>query len=110
MLLSLLPLSCIIVLIRELANITLSITTKALSSNILDQMSSNMKIDINVNITRGRPSSPFNNSSRESSILSKASMVTYCERMEIQSNNPLLSRQQKVDLVFYFIFTFLSFF
>ena len=84
-----------VVPIRELANITLSTTIKTLSTNILDQTSSSMNMDINMNIPRGRLSFPSNNSSRESSILSKASTIPYCERMEIQNNNPLWSEQVK---------------
>jgi len=98
-LLSLIIPSCMVAPIRELANITFSTTTKALSSNTLDQMSLNMDIDIDVDVPRGRPSSPSNNSSRESSILSKASTVPYYERMEIQSNNPLWSKQVEAEEV-----------
>jgi len=58
-----------------------------------------MDIDIDVDVPRGRPSSPSNNSSRGSSILSKASTVPYYERMKIQSNNPLWSKQVEAEEV-----------
>ena len=77
MLLFLLPPSYMVMPIRELVNKTLSTTTKALSSNTLYQMSSNIKMDINMNIMRERLLFLSNNCFRESSILSKASLVPY---------------------------------
>jgi len=78
-----------IVLIRELANITLSITTKALSTNLKAKIIANMDIDNNVNFPSGRLASSNSNSSRESSMYSNASFVPYYIRMKIQSNNSL---------------------
>jgi len=87
-LLSLIPPSYIVVSIRELVNIniTLSTTTKALSSNVLDQTSSNMEMDIDMDTMRGRPLFLSHNSSKEFFILSKESIVPYYKRIEIQSN------------------------
>ena len=86
LLLSLLLLSCMVVFIRELANIT---TTKALSTNILDWTSSSMNIDINVNTPRGRPSFSY--------ILSKTLLILYCDRMKIQNKNFLWSKQIEAE-------------
>ena len=56
-----------------------------------------MDMDIDMTIPRGRSSSHSSNSSRESSVLSKASSVPYYEGMEIQSNNPLWSEQVEAE-------------
>ena len=81
--------------IRELANTSFFSTAKALLSNNQVQSSPGMDMDIDMIIPRGRSSSHSSNSSRESSVLSKASLVPYYERIEIQSNNPLRSEQVK---------------
>jgi len=52
-----------------------------------------MDIDIDITILREKSLSQSSISSRESSVLSKASSVPYYERMEIQSNNLLWSKQ-----------------
>lgn len=83
--------------IRELANTSFSSTAKALSSDNQVQSSPSMDMDIDMTIPRGRSSSHSSNSSRESSVLSKASSVPYYEGMEIQSNNPLWSEQVEAE-------------
>ena len=83
--------------IRESANITLSTTTQALSTNLMAQIPANMDMDIDIDIARGRSASPSSNSSRESSMHSNASSVPYHTRMELQSDNPLWSEQVKAE-------------
>jgi len=56
-----------------------------------------MDMDIDMTIPRGRSLFHSSNSSRESSVLSKASSVPYYEGMEIQSNNPLWSEQVEAE-------------
>ena len=73
--------------IRELANIIFSTTSKALSSHTLDQMYFSINIDIDMNVLRERLSSLSNNNSREFYIFSNISLISYYKRMEIQSNN-----------------------
>jgi len=86
-----------VVPIRELVNTTLSTTTKALSTNQLAQIPASMDMDINVDIPRRRSVSPDSNCTRESSILSNMPSVPYHERMEIQSNNTLWSKQVEAE-------------
>jgi len=83
--------------IRESVNITLSTTTKALSTNLMAQIPANMDMDIDVDIPRGRSASPSSNSSRESSMHSNVSSVPYHTRMELQSDNPLWSEQVEAE-------------
>ena len=92
-LLSLLPPTCLVVPIRELANQSSFTTTKALLSNKLVQSSPSMDTDINMAASRGRSLSHLGTRFRESSILSTTSSIPYHERMEIQSSNPSWSEQ-----------------
>ena len=78
-----------IALIRELVNIILSTTTKALSTNIKTQITANMDMNINVDISRGRSALSNSNNSRESSIHSNVFSIPYHIRMKVQSNNSL---------------------
>jgi len=96
LLLSLLPLSCIVVLIRELVNTLFSSTTKHLLFFFKAQNSFNMDIDIDIDILRGRLVSSNNNSSRKSSMHSNASFISYYKRIEIQSDSPLWSEQMEI--------------
>ena len=77
-----------VVPIRELANIYLSISTKALSTNLMAQILANIDIDIDVDIPRERSASFFSKSLRELFIHLNTSSVLYYIRMKIQSNNP----------------------
>jgi len=86
-----------VVPIRELANTLFPSTTKHLSSTSMAQNPSNMDMDMDTDILRGRSVSSSNNSSRESSMHSNASLVPYHKKMEIQSNNPLWSEQMKIE-------------
>jgi len=74
-----------VVPIRELVNITLSTTTKALSTNQLAQIPASMNMNIDVDIPRERSASPDSNCTRELSILSNMSSVPYYERIKIQA-------------------------
>ena len=78
-----------VVLIRELANISFSSSTKTFLPNKIVQSLFSMNIDINMTILKGRSLSYLCNSSRDSSMLFKASLVSYYKRMEIQSSNTL---------------------
>jgi len=61
------------------------------------QNPSNMDMDMDTDILRERSVSSSNNSSRDSSTHSNASLVPYHKRMEIQSNNPLWSEQVEIE-------------
>ena len=99
MYLSLLSPSYMVVLIRGLVNTSLSTSTKALSTNLMAQIPANMNMNIDINIPRGRSALHFSKSSRESSIHSNVSSVSYHTRMEIQSNNFLWSKQVKAEKI-----------
>ena len=86
---SLLLPSCMVVPIRELVNILFSSTIKHLLFILIVQNSSNIDININLDIFRGRSVFSSNNSLKESSMHSNASFVPYYKRMEIQSDNLL---------------------
>ena len=83
MLLSFLPLSYIVVLIRELANILFSTLASTLEFFQIAQLLSNIDIDINNNIIRERSAFSSRISSRESSTYSIALLSPYYERIEI---------------------------
>ena len=98
MLLSLLPPSCMVAPIRELANKILSTSSNVSSNTNLAQTYSYLNMDdIKIDPPRGKSPSSSKNNSRESSILYKASSVLYYEQMEIQSNNPLWSEQVEAE-------------
>jgi len=78
----------IVVLIKELANIRPSTTTKALFTNQLAQISVSINININTYILREKSKSSISNRTKESSILSNMSSIPYHEKIEIQNNNP----------------------
>ena len=63
------------------------------------QIPSNMNIVMNIDFDIFRERSVFssNKSSRESFVHSVASSVSYYKRMEIQSDNPLWSKQVKIE-------------
>ena len=62
------------------------------------QIPSNMNMVMNIDFDIFRERSVFfsNKSSRESFVHSVASSVSYYKRMEIQSDNPLWSKQVKI--------------
>ena len=93
MLLSFIPLSYTVVLIRELANTLFPTSANILTTIPMTYNTSNININININITRERLTSSSKNSSQESLTHSAASLVLYYKRMEIQSNNSLWSKQ-----------------
>ena len=71
------------VLIRKLANTSLSTSTKALSTNLMAQIPANIDMDINVDIPRERSASSFSKSLRESSIYLNMFSVPYYTRIKI---------------------------
>ena len=78
-------------------------STKALSTNLIAQILSNININIDIDILKGRLTSLCSKSSKELSIYSNTSSVLYYIRMEIQSNNPLWSKQvefKKIALLY----------
>jgi len=60
------------------------------------QNPSNIDMNMNTGITRGRSASSSINNSRESSTHSDVSSVSYHKKMEIQSNNSLWSEQVEI--------------
>ena len=86
LLLSLLPPSCMVVLIRELANKLSSTSAINLQPLQMAQFPSNMDMDIDTNIIRGRSTSSSKTSLRELFTHSTTSSTPYHERMEIQNN------------------------
>ena len=97
-LLSLLPLSYMVVSIRELANNTFSTLSNISSYTALAQTHSNLNMNnIDIGLPRGRFSLFFINNSREPSILSQASSLLYYEQMEIQNNDLSQSKQVETE-------------
>ena len=74
---------------RELVNTLFSSSITAFQTSQMAHIPSTMDIDIDSDIVRGRSAFSSRNSSRESSILSKASSMTYYECMEVM--NTLMS-------------------
>ena len=74
---------------RELVNTLFSSSITAFQTSQVAHIPSTMDIDIDSDIVRGRSAFSSRNSSRESSILSKASSMTYYECMEVM--NTLMS-------------------
>ena len=90
LLLSLLPPSCMVVLIRELANNIFSTLTNIPSYTPVAQIyfNLNMENDIDMGPPRGRSSMLSKNNSKDSSIISTMSSKPYYEYIEIQNDNP----------------------
>ena len=84
MLLSLLPLSCMVALIREVANTLNSSTFKKIFVKLMVGNISN--IDMDINTPRRRSASSSINSSRALLAHSDMSSILYYEKMKIQSN------------------------
>ena len=85
-LLFLLPLSCMVAPIRELVNKSFSTSAFNLQPQQIAQLSFNIDIDINLNITRGRSAPSSKLSSRKSLTYSNASSAPYYKRIEAQNN------------------------
>ena len=88
MILSLLPPSYIVVLIRELVNILFFTYSTTLQSNPIAQLPSNIDMDVDINIIRERSTFSSQISSRESSTHLAILSIPYHERIEIQNNLP----------------------
>ncbi|KAL9712158.1 hypothetical protein Ac2012v2_005235 [Leucoagaricus gongylophorus] len=80
---------------REIANIN-SFTIPSAMSNPAD--SKGVSEDIQMGAPRGRSAIASANSSRESSVLSKASSIEYSARMEAQSVDPNWANQTEDEL------------
>jgi len=76
---------------RELVNTLFSSSITAFQTSQMAHIPSTMDMDIDSDIVRGRSAFSSRNSSRESSILSKASSMTYYECMEVM--NTLMSEK-----------------
>ena len=88
LLLSLIPLSCIVVSNSELVNIHTSTSTFNSKLSQMNRIFINVAMDIDSNIIRGRSVFPSSKSSRSTSIISKASSMLYHKRIEINNNLP----------------------
>jgi len=76
---------------RELVNTLFSSSITAFQTSQIAHIPSTMDMDVDSDIVRGRSASSSRNSSRKSSILSKASSITYHECMEVI--NTLMSKK-----------------
>ena len=86
-----------VALIRDLVNTTFSNTSKVFTSILIVQKFCNMDINMNTNYLREKSTSASTNSSREPSLLFNVSSILYHKKMEIQSNNPLWSKQMEIE-------------
>jgi len=86
LLLSLLPLSCIVVPRRELGNTLHSFDTYILfNPEIYNTINMNMEIDT----PRDWSTNSSTNNSREVLVQSNVSFISYVKRIDAQNNNPL---------------------
>ena len=97
LLLSLLLPFYIVISIRKLTNISCFTITKVLLTKLIVSIPVNIDIDINFNILRERSKFFLSNNLRDLFIFSKASSILYYQKMEIQSNNLLLSEQVETE-------------
>jgi len=91
LLLSLIPPSCMVVPIRELANTLFPSPLNHQSNQLMPSTSQQM--DIEMNRTRGQSISSSPKSYRNSSVLSNASSIDYVERVKAQANIPMWVEQ-----------------
>ena len=78
-----------VVLVREVANIYLSNSASSTTHFLIAQLSSNIDMDIDCNIIRGRSTFSNKAASRDLLISSSTSSISYTQHMEI--NNDLLN-------------------
>jgi len=100
LLLSLVPPFYIVVPNKELANTLFSFDISISNISLFIPMAqnpSNMNMNINTDVTRGRSASSNINNSRESSTHLDTSSVPYHKRMKIQSDNTLWSEQVEIE-------------
>ena len=98
-LLSLLSLSYIVALIRELVNKSFLSTSKAFLSYRLVQSLTNINLDINMATSRGRSLSHQSYNSREFSVFLTTLSVPYHERIKYQNSNPSWSKQVETEVI-----------
>ena len=87
-LLSFLPPSCVVVLIRELANIHSFTLASSSKSSTMATLLSNMNIDIDIDIIKRKSIFFSKINLRKSSILSNTLSVSYYEKIEHNNNLP----------------------
>ena len=97
MLLFLLPLSYIVVSVREVINKKFLFSSAITSNLTIVQNSSNMDIDINNNIIRGRSALSSKINLRISLIFSSTSSISYHQHMEINNDIPDIYCQKPID-------------
>ena len=90
-LLSLLPPSCMIVPIRELANTLHSFTLKPQNNQL--NLSKCYLMDIEIDFPRGHSASPSLNSFRGTSASSAASSIDYADHIQVQADNMTWTEQ-----------------
>jgi len=83
--------------IRELANTLFSTSFTTLQSNPMAQLPSNMDMDVNIDIIRGRSASSSQISFGESLTHSAALSTPYHKRMKIQNNLLNKDKQEPVE-------------
>jgi len=85
-----------VVPIRELVNIHFSTSALSLKPLLMANLLSEMDMDINCKITRGRSTSSSKASLRNSLVISSVSSILYHKRMEINNNLP---DEDLIDLI-----------
>jgi len=95
--LSLLPPSCIVVPIRELANKHLFTSAISITPLSMTQIPSNMKMDIDYDSIKKRSALLSKNSLRIFSISSSTLFVLYYQYMEINNDLPDIESQEPID-------------
>ena len=84
--LSLIPLSCMVVLNRELVNILYSFDFNLLSNPLTHN---NINIDIEINTSRGQSNISSTNNSRKLSVYSNILFISYIESIQALDNSSL---------------------
>ena len=97
LLLSLVPPSCMVATIREPANIHFSTSALNLKPLLIANLLSEMDMDIDCNIIRGRSTSSSKVSPRNSLVILNASSISYHKRMEINNNLPDEDSRDPID-------------
>jgi len=86
-----------VVPIREVVNIHFSNSASAITHFSMAQLPSNMDMDINCNIIRGRSASSSKANSRNSLVSSSTSSIPYHQCMEINNDLPDIEIQDPID-------------
>ena len=91
---SLIPLSCMVVLNKELVNILYSF-----NFNLLFNLPTynNMNIDMGINTPRDQSNISSTNNSRELSVYSNILFISYAESIQALNNSPFQADQVKIN-------------